>query len=74
MSDAGLIGRVLVVAGVALTLLGGLVLFADRVPFLGRLPGDLVLRRGPITFHAPLLTSLLLSILLTLAVNAWLRR
>ena len=56
-----LVGAVLIVAGVAVT-------FADRIPFfrLGRLPGDIVYRRGNFTFYFPIITSIVLSLLLTL--------
>jgi hypothetical protein len=54
-----LLGGVLLAVGLALTLFG-------RLPGLGRLPGDLVYRKGNFTFYLPLATSLLLSLLLTL--------
>ena len=56
-------GRVLVIAGVVLVLLGALVLAG--LP-LFRLPGDFTVRRGPVTFYFPLASSILLSILFTL--------
>lgn len=68
MRDAG---RLLMVAGGVLLLLGLALTFAGRTP-LGRLPGDLLYRRGTFTFYFPLMTSLLLSLLLTLLV--WLFR
>ncbi len=58
-------GRFLVVAGAALMVLGLLVMAG--LP-LFRLPGDFVVRRGPVTFYFPLVTSVLLSILLTLVM------
>ena len=70
LSDAG---RVLVAAGVILVALGLALLLGDRVPGLGRLPGDLVLRRGGATIYLPLGTCLLLSAVLTL-LFALLRR
>jgi hypothetical protein len=57
--------KVLVIAGAALMGLG-LLMWAG-VP-LFRLPGDFTVRRGPISFYFPLVTSILLSILLTLAM------
>ncbi len=54
-------GIALVVVGLASRLGGG------RRP--GRLPGDLRARRGPVTFYAPLGTSLLLSVILTVVLN-----
>ena len=77
MSDLGTIGRLLIGAGLILALIGGLILLAGRVPFLGwlgRLPGDIVVRRGPVTVYVPLITSILLSILLTVILNLFLRR
>jgi hypothetical protein len=59
------IGRVLIVVGALILVLGVLLTFAGRVPFLGRLPGDFVFRRGNATFYFPLVTSLLLSILVS---------
>ena len=65
MSLASL-GRMLVFAGIFLLFLGGLLLVASRVPGLGRLPGDILIKRGPMTFYFPLATSLLVSFLLSL--------
>lgn len=58
-------GRVLVVVGLVIAAVGVLVMIG--VPF-GRLPGDLMVRRGRVSFYFPLATSVLLSILLTLLV------
>jgi len=65
---------VLLVIGGLICLVGVVLLFADRVPWLGRLPGDIVVRRGPVTFYAPLATSIVLSIVLTLLLNLFFRR
>ncbi|MCS7276307.1 MAG: DUF2905 domain-containing protein [Dehalococcoidia bacterium] len=67
------VGKWLMVAGVALALLGGLVLLASKVPFLGRLPGDILVQRDNFTFYFPLVTSILLSIFLTIVLNLVLR-
>ena len=72
--DLGTVGRLLIVGGLALAGLGVVVLLFGRTPFLGRLPGDIVIRRGPVTIYAPLVTSILLSILLTIALSLFLRR
>lgn len=77
MSDLAGLGRLLLGAGVVLVLVGGLILLGGRVPglgWIGRLPGDIVVRRGPVTFYAPIVTSLVLSILLTLALRLFARR
>jgi Protein of unknown function (DUF2905) len=59
------VGKALVIAG-AIFVAVGLAVMAG-VP-LFRLPGDFTVRRGPVTFYFPLVTSILLSILLTLAM------
>jgi hypothetical protein len=63
-------GRTLVLLGLGIAALGLLVMLG--VP-LGRLPGDIYVRRGSFSFYFPLATSIVLSILLTLAL-AWFRR
>ena len=67
-------GRVLLAVGLALAALGALLLLAQRFPFLSRLPGDFVFRRGNLTVVLPLGTSLLLSVVLTLILNLLLRK
>ena len=57
------LGRLLVIIGLVITALGLLVMVG--IPF-GRLPGDIVIRRGSFTFSFPLVTSIVLSVLLTL--------
>jgi hypothetical protein len=59
---------------VLLALCGLLLLAADRLPWLGRLPGDFVIRRERWTFYFPLATMLLVSIVLTLLLNLFGRR
>jgi hypothetical protein len=59
-------GRLLVLLGLGIVALGLLVLAG--VP-LGRLPGDIVVRRGPVNFYFPLTTSIVLSIILTLVLS-----
>jgi Protein of unknown function (DUF2905) len=56
-------GRLLVLVGLGIAGVG--VLMALGVPF-GRLPGDIVVRRGPVTFAFPLVTSIILSVVVTL--------
>ena len=57
------VGKALVIIGLMVTALGGLMMLG--VP-LGRLPGDLVFRRGNITVYVPIVTSIAVSLLVTL--------
>ena len=62
------LAKTLIVAGLIIVALGVLLLLADRLPFLriGRLPGDILFRRGNFTFYFPWVTSIVVSVLLTL--------
>ena len=62
------LGRALIVLGVVITVIGLVLVFFDRLPWLGRLPGDISVQRGHWTFYFPLGTSILLSIVLTLVL------
>jgi hypothetical protein len=64
------LGRMLVLVGVALIVAGGLLWLGGglggRIPFLGRLPGDIHIQRENWSFYVPLTTSIVLSIVLSL--------
>ena len=74
MSDLAGLGRLLILAGLGLAAVGVVLVFAGRVPFLGRLPGDIVIQRDNWTLFFPLATMLLLSLVLTLVLNLLARR
>ena len=59
------LGRALVVIGVVIVVVGLLLMLVGRVPWIGRLPGDIQVQRGNWSFYFPLATSLLLSVILT---------
>ncbi len=68
----GGIGKLLIILGAVLFLLGVLFQLTGRLPWLGRLPGDVVIRRENFTFYFPLTTSILISVILSLVL--WLFR
>jgi hypothetical protein len=70
------LGRALVIAGVIIVVIGALLMFADRVPLVGRLPGDITLRGDGWAVYAPIATSIVVSLALTAALSlfAWLAR
>ena len=63
------LGKLLIGMGLFLVLVGGLILLIGRIPGLGRLPGDLYIRRDGFTLYLPLATSLLVSLGLTVLIN-----
>jgi hypothetical protein len=71
-------GRMLVILGIVLVAVGGVLWLGGavggKVPFLGRLPGDIHVERGNWSFYFPLTTSILLSIVLTLVLALLSRR
>ncbi len=67
------IGKWLILFGVLLAIIGGIVLLIGKVPFVGRLPGDIVIQRDNFSCFFPLATSILLSIVLTVVLNIILR-
>lgn len=68
------LARLLIVFGLVLVVVGIVLLVGPRIPFLGRLPGDFLFRRGGVTIYLPLVTSLILSIVLTILLNLFFRR
>jgi len=66
-------GRILMLMGAALLILGALLSFGPRLPWLGRLPGDIVIERDNFRFYFPIATSIVISIILTLIAAAFRR-
>jgi DUF2905 family protein len=66
-------GRILLLAGAALAVVGGALLLASKLG-IGRLPGDVVIRRGNFTLYAPVGLMIVLSLLLTIVLNLVFRR
>lgn len=60
------LGKALIFFGATLMIVGMLVTFVGKLPWIGRLPGDICVKKGNFTFYFPLATSILLSALLSL--------
>lgn len=63
------LGRMLVIAGVALVAVGLLLMYGRHIPLLGRLPGDIRIQRDGFQFYFPLATCLVLSVVLSLVMR-----
>jgi hypothetical protein len=60
------IGKMLIVFGIIMAVVGAILLFAPKIPWLGKLPGDFTYRGERFTFYFPLATCILLSVILSL--------
>ena len=63
------IGRALVIIGVFITVLGAVMLLTPRVPWLGHLPGDVVIHRDDLTIYIPITTMLMVSVVLSVVIS-----
>jgi len=62
----GDIAKILIILGVVFVALGILLLGIQKLPFVGKLPGDIFIKRENFTFYFPLTTSIVISILISL--------
>ncbi|MBN1913560.1 MAG: DUF2905 domain-containing protein [Candidatus Omnitrophica bacterium] len=72
--EANSLGKILLFLGILLIVLGASLNFINRVPFLGKLPGDIMIQRKNVTFYFPLATSILVSLIVSLVFWLWPRR
>ena len=66
MLDFSGFGKILIIIGIAIAVLGLLVLRGGKIPWIGRLPGDIYYKGKNFTFYFPLATSIVISIILTI--------
>jgi hypothetical protein len=66
------LGKGLILIGLLITAVGVLFLFSEKIGWIGRLPGDITIRRENLTVYFPLATCLIISVLLSLLI--WLFR
>jgi len=67
------VGKLLIIVGGFVLVVGLFLALGLRIPFLGKLPGDISVDRGNVHFYFPIATSLLLSVVLTLLLNLFFR-
>ena len=63
------LGKFLILFGAIAVVVGIVFLISPKIPFLGSLPGDILIKRKNFTFYFPLATSIILSIVLTVLIN-----
>jgi hypothetical protein len=62
-------GKILLIIGGIIVVLGLIFIFSQHIPFLGKLPGDILIKKNGFSFYFPIVTLLILSILITIIVN-----
>jgi hypothetical protein len=66
MSPFGSLGKILIICGVVLVVIGLLLVLGDKIPWIGKLPGDIYIKRERFTFYFPIVTCIIISLILTL--------
>jgi hypothetical protein len=61
-------GKFIIIIGLILVLVGIIMQFADKIPWIGRLPGDILIKKENFTFYFPLVTSIILSIIISFII------
>ncbi len=73
MIDFNNMAKLLIVFGLILLSMGFFLFILGRIPFFGKMPGDIYIKRGNFIFYFPIVTSILISIILTIILNLFLR-
>ena len=63
------LGKMMLVLGLVIAVVGAGIMLAGRIPFLGSLPGDLSFERDGVKIYVPIVTSIVISIVLTVVLN-----
>jgi len=66
MFGLGPLGKLLILLGVFIIAMGALLLIGQKIPWIGKLPGDIMIKKEKFTFYFPITTSIIISIVLTL--------
>lgn len=61
-------GKILIFTGIFILILGIIFFFGDKIPFIGRLPGDIIIKKKNFIFYFPIVTSLILSLIVSLII------
>jgi hypothetical protein len=63
------LGKILIFIGTGIVVLGIIIFLVPKIPFFGKLPGDLEIKRENFSFYFPLSSSIIISIILTVVIN-----
>jgi hypothetical protein len=65
MSPLSSLGKILIITGLAIAGIGILLVLTPKVPWLGKLPGDILIKKDNVRFYFPITTCIIISIILT---------
>ncbi|MFQ5585034.1 MAG: DUF2905 domain-containing protein [Calditrichia bacterium] len=65
-SPFAILGKYVVISGIIIVLFGLLMIFANKIPFIGKLPGDIIIHKKNFTFYFPITTLIILNLILLL--------
>jgi hypothetical protein len=60
------IGKMFIILGLILIVVGIAFMFGDKIPYIGKLPGDIYIKKERFSFYFPITTSIIISIILTI--------
>ncbi len=66
MGELSSFGKILIYIGIIMIVVGGLFMLGGKIPFMGRLPGDIAIQKKNFSFYFPITTSIVISIILSL--------
>ncbi|MCX5680042.1 MAG: DUF2905 domain-containing protein [Candidatus Omnitrophica bacterium] len=61
-------GKMLVFTGIVLMVIGALLIFSGKIPWLGKLPGDIYIQKKDFSLYFPITTSIMISVILSLVL------
>ncbi|MFZ0455116.1 MAG: DUF2905 domain-containing protein [Ignavibacteriaceae bacterium] len=59
------IGKLLIFAGIFILVFGIVFMFGDKIPYIGRLPGDIIIKKKNFTFYFPIVTTIIISLIIS---------
>ncbi len=63
------LGKYLIIIAIILGTIGVFLLFHNRIPYLGKLPGDIIIQKKNFTFYFPIVSSIIISIIISIILN-----
>lgn len=67
------LGKILLFIGIGIAIIGGIVLLISKVPFMEKLPGDIIIKKGNFSFYFPFVSSIIVSVVLTIIISIIIR-